>query len=96
MHIVGQCLQIVERLLCAQISGAQNVMDTPRHQQFLELGRQTAASMRNVQIAKNQHQLCKWGATRSGDFCGPLLSASLTMLIANLVGFVKTILFCRY
>lgn len=36
MHIASQALQVVKRLLCAQIASYENVMDPPWHEKLLE------------------------------------------------------------
>lgn len=59
VHVIRQCLQVVERVLGAQIARTQNVLNPAGHQELLEFRWQTAASMRNVQISEHQHQLIK-------------------------------------
>lgn len=43
-------LQVVIAFLGAEIACAEDVLDLPRDQQLLELGRQGVASMRDVQV----------------------------------------------
>lgn len=50
MHVPSQRLQVVIALLGAEVSRAQNVLDLPRDQQLLELGRQRVAPVGDVQV----------------------------------------------
>ena len=72
MHIAGQRLQIVVRLLGAQVAGTEYVVNSIGHQNFFELGRQVVASKRYVKIAENEHQLmrvvCEYVGRSSGGW----------------------------
>lgn len=57
VHVGGKCFEIVKRFFGAQIPSAQDVMDATGNKKFLEFGWQTATSMRNVQITKNEDEL---------------------------------------
>lgn len=50
VHVSSQRLQVVIALLGAQVARAQNVLDLPRDQQLLELGRQRVAPVGDVQV----------------------------------------------
>jgi len=56
VHIIGQGFKIVVRLFGTDVSGGQDVVDAARHQQLLELGRQAATPMGNVQVAEYQNE----------------------------------------
>lgn len=57
MDVTGQCFQVIKCLLRAEISRAQDMLDPTRNQQFLELGRQTVASVRNVNVSNHKDKL---------------------------------------
>jgi len=57
MYVTRKCLQVVDRLLCAQISRAQNVLDFSRNEQLPKLCRNGTCTMWNVQISNNKHEL---------------------------------------
>ena len=60
MDVTGQGFQVVQSFLGAEVARAEDVLDPARHQQLLELRRQGRGSVRDVQIAKHQHQhVCK-------------------------------------
>lgn len=50
VDVSGERLQVVITFLGAEIACAEDVLDLPRDQQLLELGRQGVASMRDVQV----------------------------------------------
>lgn len=50
MDVSRERLQVVITFLGAEIACAEDVLDLPRDQQLLELGRQGVASMRDVQV----------------------------------------------
>lgn len=49
-----------EYKLTHQIARAQNVVDSTRNEQFLELARQTVASVWDVQVPEHEYQLKGW------------------------------------
>lgn len=51
MDIASQSLEIVITLFGAKVSGAENVLNLPWHQQFFELSWQTVAPMWDVQVS---------------------------------------------
>lgn len=51
VDVARQRFQVVVRLFGAQVAGAQYVLDASGHQELFELGRQTAASVRNVEVS---------------------------------------------
>lgn len=57
VDITGQCFQVVERFLRAQVSSAQNVLNLSRHQELLELVGQAVGPVWNVKITDDEHQL---------------------------------------
>lgn len=50
VDVSSERLQVVITFLGAQIACAEDVLDLPRDQQLLELGRQGVASMGDVQV----------------------------------------------
>lgn len=63
MDVPGEGLQVVVALLGAEVPRAEDVLDLPRDQQLLELGRQRVAPMGDMQVAQHQDQLT---ATQTG------------------------------
>ena len=57
VNIAGQGFQVIQGFLRAQISRAENVLDTPGNQQLLKLCRKSGGSVWNVEVSedKNQH-----------------------------------------
>lgn len=55
MDVTGQGLEIVMRLFGTEVSSAEDMLDTARNQQFLELGGEAVASVGNVQVTQDQH-----------------------------------------
>ena len=53
VDVTGQGLQVVQGLLGAEVACAQDVLDTPRHQELLELGGQSEGPVRYVEVTKN-------------------------------------------
>ena len=56
VDIAGQGFQVIQGFLGAQISRAENVLDTPRNQQLLKFCRKSGGSVRDVKISKDQNQ----------------------------------------
>ena len=56
VDVVGQTLEVVQRLFGVQVARAEDVLNAARNQQLLELGGQTRRAMRDVQITDHQHQ----------------------------------------
>lgn len=50
VDVSSERLQVVIAFLGAKVACAEDVLDLPRDQQLLELGRQGVASMRDVQV----------------------------------------------
>lgn len=50
MDVSSERLQVVIAFLGAKVTCAEDVLDLPRDQQLLKLGRQGVASMRDVQV----------------------------------------------
>lgn len=53
MDVACQRLQVIVRFPRAQVSGAKYVLDASGNQELLELGRQAAAPVWNVQVAQD-------------------------------------------
>ena len=56
VNVAGQGFQVIQGFLGAQISRAENVLDTPGNQQLLKFSRQSGGSVGNVKISKDQDQ----------------------------------------
>lgn len=57
MHVASQGLEVVIALLRAKVPSTENVLNLPRNQQLLELGREAVAAVRDVKISQHEHQL---------------------------------------
>ena len=51
VHITGESFEVVERLLGAQVAGAQDMLDLAWHQKLLEAWREGVTSVRDVKVA---------------------------------------------
>ena len=58
MHVVCNRLEVVEGVPVAQVPRAQDVLDLARHQQLLELGRQVATPVGDVEVPDDKDELC--------------------------------------
>ena len=70
VHVRRDGAQILIGLSIAYISRAQNLLDLPRYEQFLELCREVVDAVWNVQVADNEnenHPDVERGGCRAGE-----------------------------
>ena len=53
VHVTGQGLEVVQGLLGAEVSRAEDVLNSPRDKKLLELGGQSEGPVRYVEVTKN-------------------------------------------
>jgi len=53
MYVTGKCFQVINGLLRAEISRAENVLDLARNKQLAKLSRNRTCTMRNMKISNN-------------------------------------------
>lgn len=59
MNISCQCLEVIIAFFGTQVACTQDVLNTSRNQELLELGWEGADPMRNVKITEHKDQLWK-------------------------------------